>query len=33
LFWTFHLEKRLQLTCWPLTTIGIVWKIKLMRSN
>jgi hypothetical protein len=31
LFWTFHLEKRLQLTCWPLTTIG-VWHIKLMRS-
>jgi hypothetical protein len=32
LFWTSHLEKGLQLTCWPLITIG-VWHIKLMRST
>ena len=23
LFWTFHCEKGLQLTCWPLITIGV----------
>ena len=23
LFWTFHHEKELQLTCWPLITIGV----------
>ena len=32
LFWTFHREKGLELTCWPLITIG-VWHIKLMRST
>ena len=32
LFWKFHQEKGLKLTCWPLITIG-VWHIKLMRSN
>jgi len=32
LFWTFHREKKLQLTCWPLITIG-VWHIKLTRST
>ncbi len=32
LFWTFHREKDLQLTCWPLNTIG-VWHIKLTRST
>jgi hypothetical protein len=32
LFWTFHREKELQLTCWPLITIG-VWHIKLTRST
>ena len=32
LFWTFHREKELQLTCWPLKTIG-VWHIKLTRST
>jgi hypothetical protein len=32
LFWTFHCEKELQLTCWPLITIG-VWHIKLTRST
>ena len=32
LFWAFHCEKGLQLTCWPLITIG-VWHIKLMRST
>ena len=32
LFWTFHREKELQLTCWPLITIG-VWHIKLMRRT
>ncbi len=32
LFWLFHREKGLQLTCWPLITIG-VWHIKLMRST
>jgi hypothetical protein len=26
LFWTFHREKELQLTCWPLITIG-AWHI------
>ena len=31
LFRTFHHEKELQLTCWPLITIG-VWHIKLTRS-
>ena len=31
LFRTFHREKELQLTCWPLITKG-VWHIKLMRS-
>ncbi len=32
LFWTFHHKKELQLTCWPLITIG-VWHIKLMRRT
>ena len=32
LFWLFHREKGLELTCWPLITIG-VWHIKLMRST
>ena len=32
LFWKFHQEKGLKLTCWPLITIG-VWHIKLMRST
>ena len=32
LFRTFHREKELQLTCWPLITIG-VWHIKLTRST
>ena len=32
LFWICHCEKGLQLTCWPLITIG-VWHIKLMRST
>jgi len=31
LFRLFHREKGLQLTCWPLITIG-VWHIKLIRS-
>ena len=32
LFRTFHREKELQLTWWPLITIG-VWQIKLTRST
>ena len=32
LFWKFHREKELQVTCWALITIG-VWHIKLMRST
>ena len=32
LFQTFHREKELQWTCWPLITIG-VWQIKLTRST
>ena len=32
LFRTFHREEELQLTCWPLITIG-VWHIKLTRST
>jgi hypothetical protein len=32
LFRTFHSEKKKQLTCWPLITIG-VWQIKLTRST
>jgi len=32
LFRTSHREKGLQLTCWPLITIG-VWHIKLMRRT
>ena len=32
LFLQFHREKGLELTCWPLITIG-VWNIKLMRST
>ncbi len=32
LFRTFHREKDLQLTYWPLITIG-VWHIKLMRRT
>ena len=31
-FFTFHQEKGLELTFWPLITIG-VWHIKLMRST
>ncbi len=32
LFLRFHHEKGLELTCWPLITIG-VWHIKLMRCT
>jgi len=32
LFWTFHREKGLELTCWPLITIGVC-HIKLMRRT
>ena len=32
LFRTFHREKELKLTCWPLLTMGL-WHIKLMRST
>ena len=32
LFWTFHHEKEVQLTCWSLITRG-VWHIKLIRST
>ena len=32
MFLLFHREKGLELTCWPLITIG-VWHIKLMRKT
>jgi hypothetical protein len=32
LFLTFHHEKGLKLTCWPLITIG-VWHTKLIIST